>query len=610
LPWAVWLVAVVLFMWRIGSLEFFNPEPLCRGNYPKYFYLADVTARMVKDTGVFWGYDPTFAAGLLVNPGGATIAHNLPALVGALTGLSAAGMFKALLVAFFLGSPWLVYLGCRRFGLSVKSAAWIMSASVVLDFFSIRYVFVASSMAAYFSATPIFFFGLSLLAGGEKVFFKRLFWAFVFGVILWWWHVEQGVLWILALGVLVVLERKEALRPLGLAGLFAALFGIVFLCLPWLSPFLRFHWEALPFNRQVMEYIRLDWFGTKGAGYFLILVCQPIFLFFLAAWAFAWKKRARTPHGARSFLGVFCACLFLISLGLSLWTAASGFFAARFLDVFPVCLATFIALGMEGRPDRRRVKIWAGVFSLAAAAQVVLVVLLGWASPLFEKTPEDYRSLVRWIEANTSDEARIAFESSGDTGRQPLGFDPSSVLAMDTSRSYIALPSTESANLLYLGFLHDGRIGTNDLEELSRRRIEELFDLYNIGWVVASSPKTIRVLRRHHDLFSWREDISDFKIFSVNRRFSWFLAGSGKVEAALNRLSLSELEPDETGACVLAFHFFDSLEIRGVGRLERQKSPFDAIGFLRVLPGEKNLEIVNNPELGFRPFPEGFDFSP
>ena len=65
LPIGVWLGSVAMFLYRVGP-AFFSAEPLFQENCPKYYYIADLTARFLAETGAYWGYDPTFAAGLLL----------------------------------------------------------------------------------------------------------------------------------------------------------------------------------------------------------------------------------------------------------------------------------------------------------------------------------------------------------------------------------------------------------------------------------------------------------------------------------------------------------------------------------------------------------------
>ncbi|HPQ68652.1 MAG TPA: hypothetical protein PKW95_05955 [bacterium] len=595
-PLLVTALALVLLGARLGSWAFFSTAPLYQENYPKYFYQSDQTARFIAETGVFWGYDPTFAAGLLLNPGATIIAHNLPSLIGAATGWPAAVTIKTILLLFFVAFPWLTYAAARRFGLGPFAAAGAMLATVLMNFFSLRYSFIRASMGMYFSATPLLFYALALLATAREKPWRWPPVLFAAGTLLCWWHIEQGLLFFFAAFVLLLRGRRTLARPLPLIGMAAATIGAAALNWSWLGPFVRFHLAALPFNAEIFVAFPVDWHGSGGLVFLMVALLQPLILLALAA--SPWRKRLRDelPAPLRD-LAALAVLLMSIVAAMSLVRILTGFFPTRLLDVLPPILFVLAGWRIERTPNRQRFAYGAAA---ALAAQLVLFYALFPHQPFVNEPPATYRELAGWLRENTDDRARIALEASGRPDRQPLGVDPSSLLAYDVPRQYVALPSTESANVLYQAYLLEGRLGAHDLTTLGEAAHRRLLAAYNIGWVVAYSERLKQALHARPALYTPLRTIDCLEIFGVEREPSWFLAGSGKVAAARNRLRLSDLVPDEQGRIVLAYHYYDSLSLRGAGQLRRQRSPLDGFGFIELRDVAGAAEIVNDPS---RPMP-------
>jgi len=595
-PLLITALALLLLGTRLGSWAFFSTAPLYQENYPKYFYQADRTARFIAETGVFWGYDPTFAAGLLLNPGAATIAHNLPALVGAATGLPAAITIKSILLLFFVAFPWLTYAAARRLGLAPAAAAGAMLADVLLNFFSLRYSFIRASMGLYFSATPLLFYALALLATAREKPWRWPPILFAAGALLCWWHIEQGLLFFFAAFVLLLRGRRTLARPRPLIGMALATIGAAAANWPWLGPFIRFHLAALPFNKEIFIAFPVDWHGRGGLIFLAVALLQPLLLSALAASPWRKEQRAELPTPLRD-LAAFAVSLTLLVAAMSLVRILTGFFPTRWLDVLPPILFVLAGRRLERSSGRKKF-----VYLAAAAlvAQLALFYALFPHRAFVNEPPAPYRELAAWLQANTDDRARIALEASGRPDRQPLGVDPSSLLANDVPRQYVALPSTESAYVLYQAFLLEGRLGAHDLTALDETAHRRLLAIYNIGWVVAYSERLKRALHARPALYTPLCTIDCYEIFRSEREPSWFLAGAGNVTAAPNRLRLTELVPDEQGRLVLAYHYYDSLSLRGAGQLRRQRSTLDGLGFIELRATAGEAEIVNDPS---RPMP-------
>jgi hypothetical protein len=616
IPVGIWLIFCLLFAFRSGGLSYFTTAPLYQENYPKYTYVADKIAQSIAESGTFWTIDPDFAAGLLLSPGTSSISQNLLAVLTAATGITSAVWLRAAIALFFLAFPWLIYLGCRRLGLSVFASSGILLAELVLDFFSMRYQSVQASMGMFYTATPILFYCITRLAttkAESATPYKTMIWIGAAGTLLAYWHPGQAILLAGGTAAHVVLLRKSYFAPRNLPALALAPGIVITACWPWLSPLVKFNLDIAPHYEKGFELIGVPWLGWGLLFFYLAFLIQPVVA--LAAYSGIRSYRATKadrPDSLR-FLFTFCG----IAALLAILGTAGGFskssYPIRFLDPIPITLLAAAALAYHSRPEAFKSlqpRRFGAVFISALAVTVGYAILMDM-TPRFQNTPPDqYRRLSSWLESETDLSARIAFEGSGKSARQPYGFDPSSVIAMDVKRHYVSVPSTETANVTYLAYLYEGRIGYNDLSTLPPLPVKRLMRQYNIGWVVACTEKTKNALRRFPELFEPTYEAGGYQIYRVAIEHDYFLRGKGKVNFAPDRIELTDLEPAPNGDLTLSFHHFDSLRSEGAATLSRAESQFDSIGFLSIKTEEKTLTILSDTTGGVPGLPEDFSFEP
>jgi len=218
-----------------------------------------------------------------------------------------------------------------------------------------------------------------------------------------------------------------------------------------------------------------------------------------------------------------------------------------------------------------------------------------------------FLAFVDWLNEHTTPEARILVESSHNSDAQVLGFDFVGLLpTFVPNREFIALPTVESPGALYSTYLMEGILSWLPIETYSDEELAEYMRIYNIGWVVASHPKTIERLDGSPGLFEQIARLGPIRVYAAKRAHSFFLKGSGRVRADLNRIELADLAPDENGDVVIAYRYFGSLKsLEGVP-LDVYEHPLDPFGFIKIHNPPESLTIVNDTSNGFPGFGPSF----
>jgi hypothetical protein len=615
LPVIVWIFGVVIFFTRIDIPGFFSEAPFYQENFPKYFYHIDATTVILRETGSFWGYDPNFAAGIPESPGNATVAHILPSLLCALTGLPSPIVLKAIITVFFIAFPWLIYSAARRFGLAISTSALIMLFDVFFNLFAVRYRFMWVGMGMYFSSIPILVYLISYLFP-QKVSarfnpIKTMLIVAAFGVLLAYWHILQIVLFTLVVALHLAHFRTHYLTLKGFLSLSLAIAIIAVATWPWLYPLIKFHITLWPFWTGMLEYMGLNWLGPKSLVYFPPILFQPLMIFTLVLGiASYFNKCVKRQNGVSQLF--FMSVIVMIFAPLPCLTLISSTTASmRFLDILPFCMLIIAGKYAEFLWTERRFKrlIWLGILGTLVVVIQLLAAQRISLTPKFVTTPPpEYTALETWLRDNTTNEARIAFESHAHRENQPIGFDAIALLARDVPRQYVAIPSHESAAFMYHAFLFEGRIGPHDLARLSSAQTLTILDAYNIGWVVAVTERSKQVFENLPELFESLTTISGYQIYRAKREHSYFLSGKGRIKAYSNRLVLQDLQKDGSDRITIAYHFDPCLTAEPNGRILKEKSPVDSFGFITLETNKRNLEIFCDTSRGYTGVPKDFRF--
>ena len=597
------------------AFDLFSTGPPMLENYAKHVYFVDLHAGIFRQTGAFWGYDPTFAAGYLSGSGW-SIAFLFPVLVSWLTSLSGAVVIKGMILAYFLLSPLALYTGARWLGLTGTRAAWAGLIGLALDQLTLRSAFVMGSMVGYMSGAMV---ALPAAAAIHRLNVDRsrpvrsALVASVCAMLVGSLNPYAILPYAAVLAGIWVWHRKTLIRPVGLVALLLSCVAAVVLLWPYLAPGLAFTRWMKAFAYFCLRFLRIEWKVINDWGGPAAFFAQPMVLLLWVAGGLQIVRwmRARIPLGvylAGVVGGVLAAVGGLVAAGLGTFV-----FPMRFLEVGSTLMALPAAAFLtdlfsrpgEGR-RRRRVAV---LVTIIVGLQVLGCILWLKLSPQRPTTAEQesFLSLAEWLDKETTPASRILVESSHNASTQVFGFDFVALLPYYVpDREFVALPTTESPGLAFTTFLMEGILSWIPIGAYTDEELTTYLRTYNVGTIVACSEQTVGRLDRYpHAEEAAR--IGAVRLYRSSLEPSFFLTGAGAVRTEVDHLVLEDLVPDEAGRVVVSYHWFASLRATDGTPLTETKHAIDPFGFVTILDPPRSLVIENDPTHGFPAGEEGFE---
>jgi hypothetical protein len=152
--------------------------------------------------------------------------------------------------------------------------------------------------------------------------------------------------------------------------------------------------------------------------------------------------------------------------------------------------------------------------------------------------------------AHTTRQARILFETS--KGRVHDRGHLAGYYAYKSEREFIGGPYT----FRYFAGFWDGYVFGRPISDIPKDEFLAYLDLYNIGWVMAHSEISKKYFESFEEI-SYRDSYKELSFYTVQRRQSFFVKGSGKVDTkTANRIVLTDLSGPEV---VLKYHYIPGL---------------------------------------------------
>jgi len=592
-------------------------KPIRNTDYTPHYYAARHAAEHVRNTGVYWGYDPYWMAGY---PEGhvSTVDNKLfcTLLLVAPAGWEPL-FFNGVILLVLLSVPWLSALASR-----IGDGSWHEAAGAALV--ATVVTFSVPACVVFWSWGGISFFLVSVLmvplAAGLAVTLIRqsLFscrgalgtLAALFAVFT---HPLAGPL--LALLLLPVLwsGKRPLARRVGELAFLGAVLILPVLPIIEASAWARDVFQAPDPHKLAggLEQLRLDWWvyllrsGDPFFGAGSLLAILPLAIIGSLP-ARADDGRELSPSASvvnRIALFGAAGCAIVTYLIPSLVPRVAVLQPFRFLIplAFLVCVPAGRGLVRSARRfvERRTLE---RVFALLAVLIVANAIrdrrsllVLGHGADRAEV------ELVEFLEKATTAEDRILVEANGMRFR-----------AKGWLRRYVVIRRFALAPLLiereFLGYvgtapfvahrytsLERGMLFGNKLSDLREKRFEEILSRFGISWIVGCTGETLGPLRGFSATLEETAPLADCTIFRVREpKRSRFLEGGGEVRARLDRIEVSGASGDRI---VLKYHWMPKLRTDPPLPIEEAPQSGAAVGFIAVRPSGTRDFVIRPRDL-------------
>jgi len=268
-----------------------------------------------------------------------------------------------------------------------------------------------------------------------------------------------------------------------------------------------------------------------------------------------------------------------------------AFFLA--LSVFPASLACYRAI--------QSLKRWARLPAVALFAMLLFLLPNAYnrVAPfkIMTSLPPRAQAVTDWISQNTTRDARVMVEEISDAGRPDNPYQGSylnALLPTLTEREIIGGPYPGVDILHHRVTLLEGALLGKAVSGMSEAELARIFDLYNIGWVVAFSAETKKRFLRAGSLLEKSAQFGPIQCFTVKGAKSFLIGGKGRVRARANAIEV-KITQLEGKSVIIKYHWAPSLEVDGGGvRIERYDVAEDPVGFIRAyVDSLREFVIVN-----------------
>ena len=584
--------------------QVFSDVPLLYIDSPFHLYQVSVAKELWSGHHLV-GYDPWFAAGQI---GGVNYnaSAKFPALLAALfpTVLSPVVAYKFYVFISALLAPAFVLLAMRLLRADAVATVVATLLGLLLWWISAFHWYhtagMVSFVAASYAALP--YIALTWRSITEPLKLSTVAALAIFGAIGVMYHPLFPIPVIFTVPFLVFAGWNQV----RLQQLLIVLAVVPVLCLlpnlVWVLPSLKYPvWadgSLSPYQKAVD--IGIAWSEALGRieGVARGARLNPI-LWFCAAWSLSSTVNTRLRRISMGFVVSTLALVVFAAVGA--WWPAVGTLqpnrlshAAYLLLVVPAGIGVSTVIELFGRR---------GIVGIMAKASAVLLIAAsifffselknevssadtphyGRPSPEVRGPGEVTSWLTDWIRKNTTDEARVLFETS--PGRIYDDAHVPGYLVLATHREFIGGPYV----FMHHADFWDGKVFGRPISEFTADAFSDQLRRYNIGWVVAQSISSVAYLNQHHSLELVAQR-GQFKIFKVNQAHSYFLEGSGKViQRKLNRIDLGNVAGD---AVTLSYHYVDGMVSDPPAVLQPVMLQGDPQPFIRVLSPPRKMSIA------------------
>jgi hypothetical protein len=599
--------------------DIISNAPIYTDDYSLHLAECLSARRFFSTAGRCWGYDPFLLAGF---PRGTLANADNKAwelLFWIVSPILGDGLgFKIYVFLFFLTYPLMIYGAARNFNLSIEQSLLASFLAILFFHLSLAKDFVSWGMISYVFAI---FFSMYVFSAYYR-FLQQFSWkGYSVVAILFSLLVMMHILSIIHIGVPVLMLffayfKKMTTRQ-----------KVAILCIPfivglvnsyWMVPMLQFFndkttrpgdYEFTLQIKSLIEPLRVYIDQRKTIDYhspfFNNTFIDVLFLVFSWNGFYVWYKQ-KSYHLIAAFAGAF-VFMFIITFYGSYTVLFAQLQPERFniplslLLILPASIGIYVATQFLLHGRRRL-----AVFFISCVTFVLLYrpVIRPFITLFKEKPyrvscafPEKLGTLLSFLEKNTTQEGRILVEDSEYSHKSPkheyYGGHFPGLFSEYLKREYLCGPRPMyPIKHSYASFTR-GFLFSRNIEEYSRAELRELFDLYNVKWIISWFKSSKEFFDNFPEYISKIADIDNFAVYEVKRKPSFFIKGKGTVHADYNRLELNNViaVDDEI---IISYHWMKNLALVEGGAIGRIPLGGDPVGFIRIKKPSQSLIIINN----------------
>ena len=189
-----------------------------------------------------------------------------------------------------------------------------------------------------------------------------------------------------------------------------------------------------------------------------------------------------------------------------------------------------------------------------------------------------------WLKENTSPAGRVLFEQS--LGRVHDGAHLAGYLASQSRREFIGGPYP----YFFFASAWDGWAFGAPIAAIPHDRFRDYLRLYNIGWIVVHSRETIEYLGAVAGVRPV-EKIGQLQAYKVDQDLTYFLEGSGTIDAASSNWIVVTIDKPGNDGVTLKYHYVPGLRASDGSELRPVFLMDDPRPFINIKPRSTVFEL-------------------
>ena len=559
-----WLaLAFVLVLHVLATCIFLPPwevlrrEPLFFKDYPVHTHRVHMYRQGLLEGGLPWGYDPAVSAGTVIHPTWDIGAISQQVLGILLPFLPPAAVVRLFLFLAVLTIPLWTLLACRRLKFPADVQVWVLVTLLALVWAYEAFIYTDRKD----SPIGYFYWGLASFgaAGCFVPYVLALFHDFlgrpgfkiflgfcIASACLFLLHILGPVVLVPSL-VLYTLTVRVLPRRWRVAMILAPL-GILALNAFWFIPFLLGKGTPHPPWTPISALIEDPHLTYVNSSHLVQAFSSPRAVVFylgglgLAIYGFVVLAKLAGRRTAVSFALAAAVALFLKYFG-SFLPVFVKMQPVRF--VIPAFVLLALPIGLALATLSQKVRLPARLFPVGLALLLgVMVFLRGKPDNL--PLPPNPDLLANFVAHRTDPAERLLIQSHD--GYNIEGYE-AKVFPLVYGREVIGNTFSQIFNPAQ--FLRHRLWGKN-LETWTPSELQLSLDRWGVAWVFTQTEEARLLFVK--TLGNVEQTVGKYHAFRVAGSPTRFLVGKGKVKAKVNRLELSELQPQD-GRIVLRYLF-------------------------------------------------------